>query len=337
MLTGEKRKKIAAFAAVLTLSAVIFGGCRDGNHNDVTATTATTVEANATAVSTEPTDAVDTTAKKNIISNQPAAETTEPAPTDLDLLYPDDVAEIRQRMDVTGDILGVAFVCYVDSDAELPIVQDKIRYSFFESEYTVTNRMTDKQFILDTDGAEIYAVIPKNKNCTVKVCRALINDDGTYSDKTDAPFFTTTTGEPFILRCNISEIYSDVLITVSEKGGAEFKYRPMLSMMDGRLAQTDRIYDFSIYSEGPFDGYSIATAYDLLLQEEEIKYYTQEKNMSLLYTNEIQEINGVPFMIFALGTNTDDQFVREKLYAISDNLIYTYDVLNDSWHTLGNG
>ena len=79
----------------------------------------------------------------------------------------------------------------------------------------------------------------------------------------------------------------------------------MLSMMDGRLAQTDRIYDFSIYSEGPFDGYSIATAYDLLLQEEEIKYYTQEKNMSLLYTNEIQEINGVPFMIFALGTNTE--------------------------------
>ena len=154
--------------AVLTLSAVIFGGCRDGNHNDVTASTATTVEANATSVTTEPTDAVDTTAKKNIISNQPAAETTEPAPTDLDLLYPDDVAEIRQRMDVTGDILGVAFVCYVDSDAELPIVQDKIRYSFFESEYTVTNRMTDKQFILDTDGAEIYAVIPKNKNCTVK-------------------------------------------------------------------------------------------------------------------------------------------------------------------------
>ena len=59
--------------------------------------------------------------------------------------------------------------------------------------------------------------------------------------------------------------------------------------------------------------------------------------MSLLYTNDIQEINGVPFMIFAVGTNTDDQFVREKLYAISDNLIYTYDVLNDSWHTLGNG
>ena len=57
--------------------------------------------------------------------------------------------------------------------------------------------------------------------------------------------------------------------------------------------------------------------------------------MELLYTGEQQMIGGKPHMLFALGTDHGDQFVREKLYAVSDNLIYAFNTETDQWQVLG--
>ena len=52
--------------------------------------------------------------------------------------------------------------------------------------------------------------------------------------------------------------------------------------------------------------------------------------MSAQYTGETEVIEGKPCMVFALGTDRDDQFVRERYYAVCDNLVYSYDAEGDA-------
>ncbi len=54
--------------------------------------------------------------------------------------------------------------------------------------------------------------------------------------------------------------------------------------------------------------------------------------MALLDTGEYTEVNDDAYRLISLSTNHQDQFVREKHYAItSDGIIYEYDVLDDEW------
>lgn len=71
-------------------------------------------------------------------------------------------------------------------------------------------------------------------------------------------------------------------------------------------------YDFSIYGgEGGVQDYI-------------------NSGMSVQYTGETEVIEGKPCMVFALGTDRDDQFVRERYYAVCDNLVYSYDAEGDA-------
>lgn len=59
--------------------------------------------------------------------------------------------------------------------------------------------------------------------------------------------------------------------------------------------------------------------------------------MTLLYTGEEVSIDGRDCMLFALGTDSGEQFVTEYFYSVCDNLIYAYDALSDTWNVLGMG
>mgnify|MGYP001428546800 FL=1 len=85
-------------------------------------------------------------------------------------------------------------------------------------------------------------------------------------------------------------------------------------MLSGETGQIDTVdcYDFSIYGgEGGAQDYI-------------------NSGMSVLYTGETEVIDGKPCMVFALGTDRDDQFVRERYYAVCDNLVYSYDAEGDA-------
>lgn len=85
-------------------------------------------------------------------------------------------------------------------------------------------------------------------------------------------------------------------------------------MLSGATDQIDIVdcYDFSIYGgEGGAQDYI-------------------NSGMSVQYTGETEVIEGKPCMVFALGTDRDDQFVRERYYAVCDNLVYSYDAEGDA-------
>ena len=149
-----------------------------------------------------------------------------------------------------------------------------------------------------------------------------ITDDGQYTDDRTRPLYEGKNGETVLLRCNLSEIYSNVLISASD-GGEAVLFRPSVSLKDGHLTNDLPVYDFSIYEDMP-DERSVQIATELLLETDEVKN-----------TGDMQMIEGRICMLFALGTDRDEQFVRERYYGVCDNLIYVYDAVSDTWEVLG--
>lgn len=153
---------------------------------------------------------------------------------------------------------------------------------------------------------------------------ATLNTDGIDGIRT-----AMKPGEALVLRCNFSEIYSNVLVSVTDGGGA-IDFHPSISLMDGHLAELAGVYDFSVYEETP-DERSVEIATEILLEYGEVRQGL-ENGMKLMYTGESEIINGGSCMLFVLGTDNGEQFVQEQLYGVCDNLIYIYDVFTDTWN-----
>lgn len=226
-------------------------------------------------------------------------------------------------------MLGVAFFGYVDSESDEAAVRTFVAGSSTAKDYPF---LADCAPIL-AEGAELYAFVPANKDTAVTVYRAELSEDCDYIDHKDTPLYSGQPGETVVLRCNISEIYSNVLISASD-GTNTLEFRPMLSMKNGYVATEPGCYDFSVYGEG--EDVSVEIARERLIVTDELRD-AQQRGMKLLYTGDTQVVNGQQCLLFALGTEHEDQFVREQLYAVADDQIYAYSAVNDSWEPLGAG
>ena len=235
---------------------------------------------------------------------------------------------LQQKINYHSKGAGVAFIGYVDSqstEAELRsyITDGKVGKSY--------------PFILNapmflTEGQELYAIVPPCAAGRITVYASAMNENGQYADDREHPLHSGKPGEPLLLRCNLSEIYSNVLISATDGGGA-ILYRPSVSLENGHLATEQSVYDFSIYEETP-DECSVQIATEILLEVDEVKDAI-EHGMKIMYTGDTQMIEGRTCLLFALGTDSEDQFVRERYYGVCDNLIYVYDAVSDTWAVLG--
>lgn len=223
-------------------------------------------------------------------------------------------------------MLGVAFFGYVDSESDEAAVRAFAAGSGLVKDYPF---LTDCTPIL-TEGAELYALVPVNRDTAVAVYPAEISEDGNYIDRKDAPIYTGKPGEVVVLRCNLSEIHANVLISAAD-GSSTLEFHPMISLENGRMVQEKGCYDFSVYAQDP-----VESARERLLTADEVQDALQ-RGMKLLSTGDTQAVNGQQCLLFALGTEHEDQFVREQLYAVSDTQIYAYSVITDSWEILGVG
>lgn len=230
----------------------------------------------------------------------------------------------------SGGVAGVAFIGYMSGDSSEMDLRDKIAHSDIGKKYPfLTTAM-----LLMTEGDELYAIVPPVKSGEVKVYPSTMSESGEYMDDKSTLLFDGLPGEPVIVLCNLSDIYSNVLITVSDGSGV-IEVRPGLSGEDGRLVKEPGVYDFSIY-EKPLDENSVEAATQMLLQTDEIQIAMQQ-GMSVMYTGDTELIDGQTCLLFALGTDHDEHFVREYYYAVGDGIIYVYDAVYDTWNIVGAG
>lgn len=295
---------------------------------DVSAETAVSVSETASAASetfTVQDTAVTTSATEITTYGSFEEETDTISQTDELLEYSRDV--IRDN----GCIVGIAFVGYIDS--ELP--EADIR-KFLESSKTFNiYSYLDKANLVCQVGSELYALTPL-EGYSITVYPTEVNEDGENIADRSAPLYCGKSGESIVLRCNLSEIYSNALISVTN-GSETVEFWPMLSMMDGHMITPDKCHDLSIYQTAWDE--LVNEAYENLLSTFEIKDHV-DMGMTLRCTDEITELgNGMEGLVFALGTDHEDQFVNEKFYAydIENGYKFYLDPMTGEWEILAEG
>lgn len=240
----------------------------------------------------------------------------------------DALTALQQNINYHSAGAGVAFIGYVDSESS----EIDLR-TYYESSQTGKNYPGLAYAPLYmTEGQELYAIVPPCDKGKITVYASGVTEDGQYTEDRTQPLYEGKNGVPLLLRCNLSEIYSNVLITVTD-GGGTIDFRPSLTMENGHLQDTAGVYDFSTYEEIP-DERSVQIATEILLEADEVKDAV-EGGMKIIYTGDTQMIEGRTCLLFALGTDREDQFVRERYYGVCDNLVYVYDATNDTWEILG--
>ena len=263
----------------------------------------------------------------NSSESSSSSEKSEPesAPERIDPL----LEELCEQMNKGGYSAGMAFVGFVDPASN--DVKNCLKSSKTAEKYAFLRSAP----IIDVGGDELYAVVT-NKNCNAVVCPVELTKNAEYGVITYDILHKIGGAEYFLLRCNISEIYSNAAVLFSSPD-ADINEFPMRSGKDGSLCVAEGVLDFTIYGDnGAEDDKNIKIATEILLESAEVSERVKQ-GMTLMYTEEKQIIDGRECYIFTLGTNHEEQFVREYLYGVCDNLIYSYDALNDSWNVLGVG
>ena len=222
---------------------------------------------------------------------------------------------------------GMAFLGYTYEGAEI------LEYTR-QGEVAAAYPFLQNGTVVDAGGYEIYAIVPGD-DCRVSVYPAHPTEEGEYLDDLNTPYYMGQENEIIILRCNVSEIHSNVMVSV-QKQNMSVQYHPMVSLKDGHLAAETHCYDFSIYYNGDeYDpGYDseldIRIAREQLSETDEVSYYLG-LGMSLWYTGTEEYIEGRNCPVFVLGTDHEDHFTKEHYYAVGDNVVYYYDPSGDAW------
>ena len=225
---------------------------------------------------------------------------------------------------------GMAFLGYTYEGAETVEILEYTRQGEVAAAYPFLQNGT----VVDAGGYEIYAIVPGD-DCRVSVYPAHPTEEGEYLDDLNAPYYMGQENEIIILRCNVSEIHSNVMVSV-QKQNMSVQYHPMVSLKDGHLAAETHCYDFSIYYNwDEYDpGYDseldIRIAREQLSETDEVSYYLG-LGMSLWYTGTEEYIEGRNCPVFVLGTDHEDYFTKEHYYAVGDNVVYYYDPSGDAW------
>ena len=225
---------------------------------------------------------------------------------------------------------GMAFLGYTYEGAETAEILEYTRQGEVAAAYPFLQNGT----VVDAGGYEIYAIVPGD-DCRVSVYPAHPTEEGEYLDDLNAPYYMGQENETIILRCNVSEIHSNVMVSV-QKQNMSVQYHPMVSLKDGHLAAETHCYDFSIYYNwDEYDpGYDseldIRIAREQLSETDEVSYYLG-LGMSLWYTGTEEYIEGRNCPVFVLGTDHEDYFTKEHYYAVGDNVVYYYDPSGDAW------
>ena len=227
--------------------------------------------------------------------------------------------------------VGIAFLGYTNEAADASEILEYTRQEELAAAYPFLQDGT----VVDAGGFEIYAVVPGD-DCRISIYPAQAAEEGEYSDDLNAPWYMGQENEVIILRCNMSEIHSNVMVSV-QKQNMNVQYHPMVSLKDGHLAKEAYCYDFSMYAQEEYDTeLDIRIAREQLSQTDEVSYYLG-LGMSLWYTGTEEYIEGKNCPAFVLGTDHEDHFTKENYYAVGDNVVYYYDPSGDAWLLLGTG
>ena len=132
--------------------------------------------------------------------------------------YPDEESYSESSFAILQDILrendcqtGIAFLGYIGYDATTEEILDYTNQEDYVASYPFLKNGT----IVDAGGYEVFAIVPAS-DWSISVYSSEMTEDAVYKDYLDFPLYEGSPDEVIILRCNLSEIYSNTMVTSKE-------------------------------------------------------------------------------------------------------------------------
>ena len=126
---------------------------------------------------------------------------------------------------------GVIFLDYFEDYNEY---SKSIKASPYLEEYEFLGELSKKDFISVSEGTETFAIIPANNVTAVSVYKLEYDEQLNKASNGDM-LYNSSDVKPFVVKCNLSDIYTDVNIVLTTKDGKVIEFSPQLSLKDGKV------------------------------------------------------------------------------------------------------
>ncbi len=223
---------------------------------------------------------------------------------------------LRRRLRDAESAVGVAFIDYSDYSISGEAVLEQLKAGEFFRKYPF---LLESELV-DCTGELVFALVPTDRDSVIRLYSSYINDDGELETDRDNAIYVGEPGESILLRCNMSDAFSNVLVSVS--GESVFEFSPHVSMEDGWTVNLSRgCYDFSIDDIRKY----VDEGYEFIRKFFELRILDKE----LLYLGEI-ELCGQQMLDFGVGEYDDDGYFEPiTRYAVSFDV--TFILENREW------
>lgn len=156
--------------------------------------------------------------------------------------YDENLTAHRQTAANTGSICGVLFLGYVyggvgDNIADDSAYRDYVLdLSGCADEFTFLRDIPTDRIVEIEGGKEVYCIYPCDEYASVTVYEYLMNEANDYSGETGAVLYHGESGEPILLRCNVSEGINDCQVVITDSQGETLVWEPVISLSDGTIS-----------------------------------------------------------------------------------------------------
>jgi len=130
-----------------------------------------------------------------------------------------------------GQLYAAAYLGY-----QAPTDLDFFRQTYFGGRELPVHHISDGDF---------YLIIPRDPNATVRLLR---NDMLT---QTSSIFYEQPDGSPFVIGCNVSDIFPDVTVEITASDGEKVSFSPFISLKDGSVEVGERGLNITRISTAP--------------------------------------------------------------------------------------
>lgn len=297
----------ALFSAAILLCCVILSGCSPTQKepeltNDTSGSVTTDIVSTASPETEPDADAEDESA---------------------DLTY------LRSKIGEANCAVGIAFVDYVGYELSEENTAIYLNQSELAEKYPCLKNIKT----VALDGTNLFVLVPATEQGVITVFPTYITDSGELEVNKGEAVYESLPGEPIALKCNISDSYSNVLVSVAN-GSETCEFHPTISLEDGySVALQDGCYDFSIDDIRKYvDG-----AYSMMPQTYPEIEEALAGGKELIYAGEFYFCNQIMIRFELGGYGVDGDFVCEKQYAVSFDATYAMDPADHNWYVIGAG
>lgn len=164
--------------------------------------------------------------------------------------------DIKQRHELldNGEMLGVWYLGYIDTwMSDIDYYRDMFNFIFEQTgmmkDFRFLKHLSYQNFVQSENGQELYFILPSEENGSITVSAQELDENGTLKE---LGYIYDNGGNysfPLLIKCNQSEIYSDVLIRYTDTQGNTIEWSPMISGKDGTVETGDsgKIHDYTDY------------------------------------------------------------------------------------------